>query len=70
MDWLEQVFGVSPDAGSGLFESIVALTVAGIGVLLVIKARRAGWLRRTATRIERKVAHRESSLPTTSISED
>jgi len=39
-DWIETVFGVDPDKGSGSAEWLVVLTLAVITVMLAIGARR------------------------------
>jgi len=43
MDWIEQLFGISPDAGSGTLEALAGAIVAvALGVALsVVRARRA-----------------------------
>jgi hypothetical protein len=41
MDWLEQLTGLSPDGGSGLYEAALALFLA-----LSIALAAAVWLRR------------------------
>jgi hypothetical protein len=49
MDWIEQLFGVSPDGGSGALELVIALLVALI-VVVVVMARRGLVLRRRGSR--------------------
>ena len=45
MDWIERIFGVSPDGGNGTLE-IVYLAVAGLGVAAFAFRRRIGrWAR-------------------------
>jgi hypothetical protein len=40
MDWIETVFGISPDGGSGLFEVLLAIAVGlGAGLLLFYRLR-------------------------------
>ena len=47
MDWIEQVFGVDPDFGSGALEILITGAVVLIVVGLVLYRRRAS--RRDAT---------------------
>jgi hypothetical protein len=45
MDFIERIFGISPDGGSGSFEALlIAIPILGIG--LVIAARRGAFRRR------------------------
>ncbi|MDP9266497.1 MAG: hypothetical protein M3O91_10340 [Chloroflexota bacterium] len=49
MDWIEQLFGINPDAGSGALEALlpVALVAALVGIgLAASRAARRGRLRR------------------------
>ena len=41
MDWIEELFGISPDAGSGTLEAMIAasLVLVLLGVALGIRAR-------------------------------
>ena len=41
MDWIEQLFGISPDAGSGILESLIAGAVVAVilGVVLAVRTR-------------------------------
>jgi hypothetical protein len=41
MDWLEQLFGISPDAGNGTLEALVADAIVAVvlGVALTVRAR-------------------------------
>jgi hypothetical protein len=43
MDWIEQLFGISPDAGSGTLEALIAgaLVVGALGVVFGVRARQA-----------------------------
>jgi hypothetical protein len=43
MDWIEQVFGISPDAGSGTLEALIAgaIVAVALGIALSVRARRA-----------------------------
>ena len=47
MDWIEQVFGLDPDFGSGALEMLIAGAVVLIVVGLLLRRRRAS--RRDAT---------------------
>ena len=47
MDWIEQVFGIDPDFGSGGLETLIAGAVVLVVVGLVLSRRRAA--RRDAT---------------------
>ena len=41
MDFIEQIFGISPDGGSGSFESLLFLiAAAGLFLLYFLKTRR------------------------------
>ena len=43
MDWIEQVFGIDPDMGSGALEILIAGAVVLIVVgIVVMRRRRAG----------------------------
>lgn len=43
MDWIEQIFGIDPDMGSGALEILIAGAVVLIVVgILVMRRRRAG----------------------------
>jgi|Tabmets5t2r1_1033131.scaffolds.fasta_scaffold22297_1 hypothetical protein len=45
MDWIERIFGVSPDGGSGTLE-VVYLAVAALGTAAFVFRRRiGGWAR-------------------------
>ena len=47
MDWIEQVFSIDPDFGSGALETLIAGAVVLVVVGLVLSRRRAS--RRDAT---------------------
>ncbi len=47
MDWIEQVFGIDPDFGSGGLETLIAGAVVLVVVGLILARRRAS--RRDAT---------------------
>jgi len=47
VDWIEQVFGIDPDFGSGGLETLIAGAVVLVVVGLVLSRRRAA--RRDAT---------------------
>lgn len=41
MDWIEELFGISPDAGSGTLEALIAGAVVAVilGVTFAVRAR-------------------------------
>jgi hypothetical protein len=41
MDWIEELFGISPDAGSGMLEALIAGAVVAVilGVIVAVRAR-------------------------------
>jgi hypothetical protein len=43
MDWIEQLFGIAPDAGSGTLEALIAGAIVAVvlGVALGARARRS-----------------------------
>ena len=43
MDWIEGLFGISPDAGSGTLEALIAGAVVAVilGVIFRVRARSA-----------------------------
>ena len=42
MDWIEDLFGISPDAGTGTLEALIAGAVVAVilGFIFVVRARR------------------------------
>ena len=42
MDFVERLFGFSPDGGSGAFEAVILFVVIGVVALLARKARASG----------------------------
>jgi hypothetical protein len=49
MDWIEELLGISPDAGSGTLEALIAATLAAV-TLAVAFGIRAGRVRRSERR--------------------
>ena len=43
MDWIEELFGISPDAGTGTLEALIAGSVVAVilGVIFAVRARGA-----------------------------
>ena len=43
MDWIEQIFGIAPDAGSGTLEALIAGAIVAVvlGAALAVRARRS-----------------------------
>ena len=41
MDWIEELFGISPDAGNGTLEALIAGAVVAVilGVIVAVRAR-------------------------------
>ena len=41
MDWIEELFGISPDAGTGTLEALIAGSVVAVilGVIFAVRAR-------------------------------
>lgn len=44
MDWIEELFGISPDAGTGTLEALIAGAVVAVilGVVFTLRSRTAG----------------------------
>jgi len=51
MNWLETVFGISPDGGNGVTELIVAVGVALAFAMAVLRRRHLVRLRRTKSKL-------------------
>jgi len=46
MDWIEQLFGISPDAASGSLEALIAAAIGAVVVgVLAIRGRRSKAIR-------------------------
>ena len=43
VDWIEELFGISPDAGSGTLEALIAGAVVAVvlGVIFAVRARKS-----------------------------
>ena len=43
MDWIEELFGISPDAGSGTLEALIAAGVVAVilGAIFAVRTRSA-----------------------------
>jgi len=43
MDWIEELFGISPDAGSGTLEALIAGAVVAVllGAIFAVRSRTA-----------------------------
>ena len=41
MDWIEELFGISPDAGNGTLEALIAGAVVAVilGMIFAVRAR-------------------------------
>jgi hypothetical protein len=52
MDWIEQIFGFSPDGGDGSTEAliVVACTVALVTLIVAFSPKLRGYLRQLFTR--------------------
>lgn len=52
MDWIEQIFGFSPDEGDGSAEAliVVACTIALATLIVALSPRLRGYLRQLFTR--------------------
>lgn len=46
MDWIEQLFGVSPDGGSGATEALYTALAAALVVAIVARRRLTGLMRK------------------------
>jgi MYXO-CTERM domain-containing protein len=52
MDFIERIFGVSPDGGSGTFEFLLfVVPLAGIAILWAVRRRRRAGDRDKSTRL-------------------
>ncbi|GGH17832.1 hypothetical protein GCM10007036_19580 [Alsobacter metallidurans] len=50
MDWFEQLFGVSPDGGSGATEALYTAAAAALVVAIVARRRLVAWTRKSRGR--------------------
>ncbi|HEY8824963.1 MAG TPA: hypothetical protein VIP07_08760 [Candidatus Limnocylindria bacterium] len=43
MDWIEELFGISPDAGTGTLEALIAGAILAVilGIIFAVRARNA-----------------------------
>ena len=56
MDWIEELFGIDPDMGSGALEILIAGAVVIVIIGIVMARRRGlGGLGKTAATVEEKV---------------
>ena len=48
MDWIEQLFGISPDGGDGSFEALILAIIVAVAVVSLARVvrRRVGGRRR------------------------
>jgi hypothetical protein len=53
MDWFEQLFGVSPDGGSGATEALYAAVAAALVVAIIARRRLVALTRKSLDRSRR-----------------
>ena len=55
MDWIEQLFGISPDAASGSLEALIAAAIGAVVVgVLAIRGRRSKAIRQATLERRRR----------------